>query len=338
MGRVQPVHAVTEAAPRRRATTRTAISILLVPLLAACGPPAADPVPPGSFAFAVYGDGPYNMEELGPYRRVLGDVSRSDVAFLIHVGDLFWYPCSDAVIAGSARTLDEVEHAVVYTPGDNEWTDCHGKRQGRHDPLERLRYLRTVFYRDPARSLGRRPIALASQAADSAFAEFAENARWARGGFVFATIHLVGSANGLEPFRGRAAMHDAAAERRTRAAISWLDEAFEAARAGQESGVVLAMHGNIGIDASQPRRGYDSFVKRLQHQVATFPGPVLLIHGDSHDQRVDHPLRAADGRVLENFTRLETFGSPEIGWVRVVVDTVAGRITRYEPRLMRGWW
>jgi hypothetical protein len=39
--------------------------------------------------------------------------------------------------------------------------------------------------------------------------------------------------------------------------------------------------------------------------------------------------------VLENFTRLETFGSPDIGWVRVVVDTVAGRVVEFEPRLMR---
>jgi hypothetical protein len=40
--------------------------------------------------------------------------------------------------------------------------------------------------------------------------------------------------------------------------------------------------------------------------------------------------------VLENFTRLETFGSPDIGWVRVVVDSVAGRVVEIEPRLMQG--
>jgi len=77
---------------------------------------------------------------------------------------------------------------------------------------------------------------------------------------------------------------------------------------------------------------------RLEQVVKGFPGQVLLIHGDSHTQRVDHPLLDRQtGQPLPNFTRLETFGSPDIGWVRVVVDTVAGRIVQYEPRLMPQW-
>lgn len=65
---------------------------------------------------------------------------------------------------------------------------------------------------------------------------------------------------------------------------------------------------------------------------------MLLIHGDSHTHRVDHPFLDEHGVPYPNFTRLETFGSPDIGWVRVVVDTLAGRIARVEPRLIRGWW
>lgn len=69
--------------------------------------------------------------------------------------------------------------------------------------------------------------------------------------------------------------------------------------------------------------------------VAAFRGPVLLIHGDTHHPRVDHPLRNARGEPYRNFTRLESYGSPDIGWTRVVVDSAAGRITAYEPRRMR---
>ncbi|HYR10207.1 MAG TPA: hypothetical protein VEQ60_20705 [Longimicrobium sp.] len=61
---------------------------------------------------------------------------------------------------------------------------------------------------------------------------------------------------------------------------------------------------------------------------------MLLIHGDTHHQRVDHPLRNARGEAYRNFTRLESYGSPDIGWVRVVVDSADGRITTYEPRRM----
>ena len=51
---------------------------------------------------------------------------------------------------------------------------------------------------------------------------------------------------------------------------------------------------------------------------------------------------AAAGRVSSrsraiHSTRLETFGSPDIGWVRVVVDSVSGEFS-FEPRIMRRWW
>ncbi len=175
-----------------------------------------------------------------------------------------------------------------------------------------------------------------SQAADSAFSEFVENARWRFGGFVFATVHMVGSGNGLAGSPGRTAAHDQEVERRTAAAVHWLDETFALARAVSAKGLVLALHGNPGFD--EERRGYAHFMRSLKTQVAAFPSEVLLIHGDTHNQRVDQPLLDDEGEVYENFTRLETFGSPDIGWVRVVVDTVAGRITRYEPRRMPGWW
>ena len=66
-------------------------------------------------------------------------------------------------------------------------------------------------------------------------------------------------------------------------------------------------------------------------------GHVLLIHGDSHIQRVDRPFRDSTGTPYPNFSRIETFGPPEIGWLRVVVDTLQGRVVEVEPRMMRGW-
>jgi hypothetical protein len=146
----------------------------------------------------------------------------------------------------------------------------------------------------------------------------------------------VGSYNGTRPFRGRTAAHDAEVARRTAAAVAWMDAAFAEARRARARGVVLVTHANIGLDRRrEPRQGYDAFVEALERQVAGYRGPVLLIHGDSHHQRVDHPLRNGRGETYRNFTRLESYGSPDIGWVRVVVDSAAGRITTYEPRRMR---
>ena len=53
----------------------------------------------------------------------------------------------------------------------------------------------------------------------------------------------------------------------------------------------------------------------------SFGKPVLFVHGDSHVFRVDKPLfNTQNSRTLENFTRVEVFGSPDVHWVRIVVE------------------
>jgi hypothetical protein len=55
--------------------------------------------------------------------------------------------------------------------------------------------------------------------------------------------------------------------------------------------------------------------------VPTLGKPVLYVHGDGHRYRVDQPLRdlLTHDRIA-TFTRVEVFGSPVVGWVRVSVD------------------
>lgn len=306
----------------------------LVLALAACGRSSEpEPLPANSFAFGVFGDGPYGPREDRPFARLIQDVNDADLAWLIHVGDILGGPCSDELYRDRLQKMNSIRHPVVYTPGDNEWTDCWREDDGGYDPLERLGAIRRTFFADPARTLGGRPMAVESQAADPAFREFGENARWTRGGFVFATMHVVGSANGTRRYEEAAEPNNVEAARRLAAAVAWMDAAFAQAHARRARGVVLIVHANVGLEGGgRTRDAYLPFVDRLKEQVARFPGPVLLIHGDSHQQRLDHPLRDANGRRYANFTRLETFGSPDIGWVRVVVDTAAGRVMQVEPR------
>jgi len=308
-------------------------------ILLSCGARQSQPLPPDCFAFAVFGDGPYHTWEVGRFGHLIEEVNRADLQWFLHVGDIFRYPCSDQHYMSELATMKAIRHPVVYTPGDNEWTDCHEQADGGYRPLERLARLRHLFFTHPRRSLGAHPMPLDPQSANPAFAEFVENARWVRGGFVFATVHMVGSSNALKPFPGRGPADDAEVARRTEAALAWMDEAFALAKEQGMSGVVLAMHGSPTPERiPRVREGYAEFIDRLEDHVKAFPGEVLLIHGDSHQQRVDHPLRdRTTGETLTNFTRLETFGSPDIGWVRVVVDSVAGRIVSYEPHLMSKW-
>ena len=59
--------------------------------------------------------------------------------------------------------------------------------------------------------------------------------------------------------------------------------------------------------------------------------PVLLVHGDTHWQRVDKPLRnPANGKRLANFTRAETFGYPFMGWVKVFIEPDRPALFRFE--------
>jgi hypothetical protein len=319
---------------------RSIVAVAAVLLAVSCSLEPSPPLPSGTFAFAVFGDGPYRAWEVGRFRHVIKDVNRTDLAWLIHVGDIFWYPCSDENYERSFAAINSFRIPVVYTPGDNEWTDCHEDIAGRYAPLERLARLRRLFFANPERSLGAQTIPLVSQAADSAYAEFVENRRWIHGGFVFATVHMVGSDNAGQAFVGRERASDEEAARRIAAALAWMDDTFAKAVADSLRGVVIAMHGSPGLQYHpQPRAGYEAFLERLEMHVKQFGRPVLLIHGDGHSYRVDHPLRdRATYEPLPNFTRLETFGSPDIGWVRVVVDSVAGNFTAFEPRVMRRWW
>ena len=289
-------------------------------------PPESRPLPPNNFAFAVFGDGPYYWREQRRFRLLVKDVNRADVEWFLHVGDIMWGRCSDEALASRLDALKRIRHPVLYTPGDNEWTDCH--QRGGFRPLDRLRRIRSTYFANPARSIAGASMSVESQSANPAWKEFVENALWRRGRFLFATVHMVGSFNGTRRFRGRTAADDSAVVRRTAAALAWLDSAFAIAKAESLAGVVIATHANPHFQdtTSNP---FSSFIDRLEQLTKDFRGAVLFIHGDTHEYTVDHPL------PLQNFTRLETYGSPDIGWVRVVIDSAAGRITEIEPRLIQ---
>ncbi|MBI2403643.1 MAG: hypothetical protein HYV20_13095 [Gemmatimonadetes bacterium] len=306
----------------------------------ACGMPEQAPLPPHSFAFGVFGDGPYRAWEMGRFRRVIEDANRADLQWFLHVGDILWYPCSNDAYMSRLAGMNAIRHPVIYTPGDNEWADCHEDIAGGYRPLDRLRQLRATFFANPGMSLGGRTMSLATQSQDSAFTEFVENVRWRFGGCVFAALHMVGSGNASRPFEGRTSADDDEVVARTSAVLAWMEETFRIAQSEGLKGVVLALHGDPGLEdyADQVYAPYRGFVQRLEDLVKGFAGQVLLIHGDSHELLVDHPLRdRTTGQPLSNFTRLETYGAPDIGWVRVVVDSVAGRIVEFEPRLVSRW-
>jgi hypothetical protein len=59
----------------------------------------------------------------------------------------------------------------------------------------------------------------------------------------------------------------------------------------------------------------------------------VAVHGDSHSHRIDHPLRdPANGEPLTRFTRVETYGHPFMGWVRVTVEPGRRPLLHFQSR------
>jgi len=308
----------------------------------------AEPAPKtGSLSFALIGDMPYGEGEERRAREVIAAINASPaVGFVIHIGDLKGggESCDDAVLRRRFRLFQELARPFVITPGDNDWTDCHRVSNGRFLPTERLARYRQIFHPDPARSTGGRAMDLRPQSATPGFEAYVENALWQAAEVTFATVHVVGSQNGLAPWREldpddsasrpRADRLAEVAQRET-AALAWLDTTFDAARAAGSIGVVVAIHGNPGLERvpSVAAPGpYDRFLERLRRHTLAFGRPVLLLHGDTHWFRHDRPWRTAEGRELVNFARVESFGSPFVNWVEVTIDPRDPALFRVAPR------
>lgn len=325
----------------RRAGIVAAILLTLAVLFRATRRPAPPaPNPPGTFSFAVLGDAPYYVWEDAQYGFVLQELDAHDLAWALHVGDIFWRPCTDELFKRSLDWFNGLRHPVIYTPGDNEWRDCWEPGSGGFEPRERLERIRQVFFADPTLSLGGKRLPLASQANRAPFTEFVENARWSYQAIVFATVHLVGTLGDSAPSAQRArAVADA--KRRSDAAAAWLRDTFAEARASDAAAVVVAFHANPSFEQAVQdanRQVMEPFMTTLEEEVEQFAKPVLAAHGDDHEYIVDHPLvRRTTGRRLENFTRLQVPGSPEVGWVRVVVTPGAAAPFAFEEHVVPAW-
>src|SRR5262245_42798940 len=162
-----------------------------------------------ALTFGLVGDLAYGPAEEPLLQNVLDDLNKNELAFVVHVRDLSSppYACTDELVARRFAQFSASAHPFIYTPGDNEWTDCHeeqGVKGG--NPLERLAYVRKVFFAGE-QSLGRRtmPLVHQSENADPVLQKYRENVRWTAGGVTFVTLHVTGSNNGL----GRALDGDA---------------------------------------------------------------------------------------------------------------------------------
>ena len=292
----------------------------------------------GAFTYAVYGDAPYGASPTDTsetdatpafVRAVNADPA---VSAVLHVGDIHSGSqyCTQDYDQQVAALWAGFSDPLVYTPGDNEWTDCHKKKEGGGvynpatgqidyvtdsagnlvdyaggNPVDNLALVRSIFFAKPGATLGSGRLHVLSQAqvdnhAHPTDGQYVENVMWVRDGILFAAVNVPGGSNNdTDPWYGAPTVSPqqaTEAANRTGAALRWLDRAFGTATNVHARSVVVMTQADLwdldGKDASH-LTNYEPIVNSLATHTATFRKPVLLLDGDSHIYRSDNPLQQA---------------------------------------------
>jgi hypothetical protein len=320
------------------------------------------------YAVGLWGDLPYSdVQATSGVPNLIADMNDSRLAFSVHDGDLkagSGMPgsatpttCADALYEQGLRYLNALDAPAMVTPGDNDWTDCDRPANGGFDSLERLDHERQVFF-STSFSLGRHRLRQEVQSEPTCLgvngpAACVENRRWTVKDVTYATVNVQGSCNNLCDTAPNPAEYAA----RNAADIAWLQQTFAEAEADDSVAVMIVGQANPGFDNSDPTRapvrdartlvetdgqpdGHHDFLVALRDLTIAFGKPVVFVHGDSHYFRVDKPLLDSQGRRLENFTRVETFGDNaqngvnDVHWVKALVDPKSRDVFAFQPQVV----
>jgi hypothetical protein len=316
----------------RKSTLALAFLALAAIVVPATGATAADR--PDTLTLAVYGDAPYgttptDTAEFAATPAFIASVNADpDVSQVLQVGDIHSGKqfCTEAYDRSVFDLWKSFADPVVYTPGDNETTDCNKKAEGggaynattqqidyvldangtpvdyaKGDPVANLALIRSIFFARPGFTLGAHKRFVLSQAA--AFdrrhptdRKFVENVLWYQDGTLFVTIDLPGGSNNdTDVWYGaptETPAQNQAREERTGADLRWLDTAFALASLAHAKGVVIGAQADMWDPekGAVHQAGYEPYVRSVASHTAAFGKPVLMFNGDSHVYRSDNPL------------------------------------------------
>jgi hypothetical protein len=322
---------------------------------------------------AVYGDSPYgavngDTTQLSETPAFIASINDDpDVSRVLHVGDI--HSGSDHCYAAYDHTIFNVwagtdpvypsqgyQDPLVYTPGDNEWTDCNKSKEGGGtggdsyydptqtghlpgDPLDNLALVRSLFFPVAGQTLGADPAQVTSQAlvGPKKYRSFVENVRWEQNGVMYVTVNLPGSNNDSLPWFNKLPITQRQLDERnlrTAADIQWLSDAYNLAETNGDAGLLIGTQADMWDPAAAAPGGdgldqYNTVVSRIAKLTRDFGHPVLLINGDSHVYESDNPLSSSDplysihplGFDVPNFTRITVHGKTDpLEWIKLTVD------------------
>ncbi|MDX6686015.1 MAG: hypothetical protein QOF86_2143 [Baekduia sp.] len=287
---------------------------------------------------AVYGDSPYGTspadtsEFLATPAFVDSINADPDVSLVMQVGDIHSGKqyCTEAYDQSIFDQWKRFADPLVYTPGDNEWADCHKAAEGGGtynaatqqvdfkkdasgnlidyaggNPVANLALVRRIFFPQPGMTLGGDPQRVLSQAevADPRHPgdrQFVENVMWSQSRVLFVTVNVPGGSNNeTDPWYGAptaSAEQTQEAAARTGATVRWLKLAFDTARELNMRGVVVGAQADMWDmeSGAAHQAAYAPIVDALASGTTAFGKPVLMFNGDSHVYKSDNPLSASD--------------------------------------------
>ena len=290
------------------------------------------------FRFVALGDMPYSLpDDYQRYERLIVAINKLYPSFSIFVGDTKSgsTPCSDEYNLQVKQNFNQFDSALIYSIGDNEWTDCHRPSAGSYDPIERLDFLRGTFF-NTKQSLGKKPIELIRQAdVNPKYAKFVENSYWLKNQFLFVNLHIPGSNNNY----GRDESSNTEFYERNQANLDWIKHSFVLASNKKYKGIIFSFQADIFYTPNQaidPNSGYRDTLNLFSKEAQNHQIPVLLIHGDSHRLILDQPLKTTDHRhVIEHVLRLEVMGADQVQAVEITVNPTSEQPFSFNPILLK---
>jgi len=314
--------------PAKTIKTTTAAAVLALGLLAsqpATATAADNTADSQAFTFGVIGDIPYGEAEIAKFPARIQDINAdSALKFVTHVGDIKngSSVCSDEYFENIRTQFDTFEHPLVFTPGDNEWVDCHRTNNGAYNPLERLDKLRDVFFDESGKTLG-----ATMPVKTQADLGLPENVRFAQNRVAFSVLNIQGSNNSLQPWTGLGETTAtpeqlAEVEHRTDAVLAQIRDTFADAERRDDRAVVLMTQADmfdpslLAAATANPdtMSGFREIVQAIIDETNSFDAPVYLINGDSHVFAENQPL-------AEGSPWLDIYGQPAADDLqRITVD------------------
>lgn len=324
--------------------TVAAIALAAAPL-ALADARVGSPRPAELLHFAVFGDAPYGTTPTDQAQFLATPAfidsinADASLAVALHVGDIHSGKqyCTLAYDQSIYDRWSAFRLPLIYTPGDNEWSDCHKTREGGGTynattqqidyvrdaagnlidyagghPIANLDLVRSIFFSNPGHTLGGRKLVLTQawlhDLAHPSDANYVENVMWLQAGVLFVTVNVPGGSNNDQDIWYNAPTMSAAqaqeVSERTGADIRWLNTAFALARAVRARAVVIQAQADMwDLDGTLPAAmhlaGYEEVVSTIANGAAEFGRPVLMFNGDSHKYRSDNPLQHGAPCYLE---------------------------------------